>query len=110
MMEIESSKVQDDISASLTQLEKLLKANQVSQAESLLEKLGPSSRLIVLSRLPWEARRQLFIGLPAEKAADFLCKMFTLVSKTTAASIHDNPVIGFFNQVMNNIRKKYFFL
>lgn len=61
-----------DISSTLEQAEEWIGQNRVEQAETLLDQLLPGDRLIVLSRLSRESRRQLFQSLPAEKAADYL--------------------------------------
>lgn len=56
----------------LEQAEDLIGRNDIDLADSLFDQLSPADRLLVLSRLSRESRRLLFLGLPAEKAADYL--------------------------------------
>jgi magnesium transporter len=56
----------------LHQVEALVESANIHEAEQLISQLEPSDRLMLLSRLPREIRRALFLGLDAEKAADYL--------------------------------------
>lgn len=61
-----------DVGLTLHQTEDLIGRNDIERADALISMLDPADRLVVLSRLSRDARRLLFLGLSAEKAADYL--------------------------------------
>ena len=61
-----------DLTEMLDQIDASVANGNISEADQSIESLDPADRLIVLSRLSRATRRNLFLGLPAEKAADYL--------------------------------------
>ena len=61
-----------DLTLLLRNVEEMVSEGQIEQVDELLGQQLPASRLILLSRLSRDARRALFLGLEAEKAADYL--------------------------------------
>lgn len=61
-----------DLAFVLEKVEGLVEREKVDAADELIEGLNPADRLLLLSRLPRSTRRFLFLGLSAEKAADYL--------------------------------------
>lgn len=61
-----------DFEGVLKQVEELIFAGEIGQADQMLGEQLPGNRLLLLSRMSKESRRSLFLGLEAEKAADYL--------------------------------------
>lgn len=61
-----------DLGGTLESVVSQIDAGSIAEADQLISELSPSDRLMLLSRLPRKLRRALFLGLEAEKAADYL--------------------------------------
>ena len=61
-----------NLAQALENVESRITSDDIAAADQLISDLSPSDRLMLLSRLPREQRRALFLGLEAEKAADYL--------------------------------------
>ena len=61
-----------DLALVLEKVESLVEQQSIDDADEMIEGLNPADRLLLLSRLPRKTRRALFLGLSAEKAADYL--------------------------------------
>lgn len=69
---METAQTAFDLTEMLDQIDASVANGNISEADQSIESLDPADRLIVLSRLSRATRRNLFLGLPAEKAADYL--------------------------------------
>lgn len=61
-----------DLAEVLEAIESRIASGSIAAADQMISQLNPSDRLMLLSRLPRKLRRTLFLGLDAEKAADYL--------------------------------------
>ncbi len=93
-----------DLTEILDRIDASVAEGHISEADQWIESLEPADRLIVLSRLSRLTRRNLFLGLPAEKAADYLHDIPEVQALNLLQGIEPNDAVHILDELPKDER------